>query len=138
MNLLKKKPTKTAKTEAPAEEAVISKNVKRTSTYTSWITDLRYGKSISVVFFRRNAWLLVLILVVVLSLMGVRYKTKTRMLEITRLQRELGQVQSEKLREKAEYMSLIRETEMQRLVEANGLGLEFQEQPPYTVETADK
>ena len=28
-------------------------------------------------------------------------------------------------------MSLIRETEMRRLVEEKGLGLEFQEYPPY-------
>ncbi|MDE6218044.1 MAG: hypothetical protein K2F64_03490, partial [Muribaculaceae bacterium] len=104
---------------------------------TTWLSDIRYGQSISVEFFKRNAWLLVLLLIIVLSLMGVRYRTKTRMLEINRLERELKQAESEKLHEKAQYMSLIRETEMQRLVDENHLGLQFQEQPPYDVEAAE-
>ncbi|MDE7380753.1 MAG: hypothetical protein K2N03_01320 [Muribaculaceae bacterium] len=98
-----------------------------------WLTDIRYGRSLSVDFFRKNAWLLILLLVIVIALMGLRYKTKTKMAEIKHLQKELREAESEKLREKAEYMSLIRETEMQRLVNEKGLGLQFQDQPPYTV-----
>lgn len=107
------------------------KSKKKTPT---WISDFRYGQSLSVEFFRKNAWLLILLLVVILSLMGIRYRTKTRMLEITRLERELNHVESEKLHEKAQYMSLIRESEMQRLVRENGLGLQFQEQPPVYID----
>ena len=57
------------------------------------------------------------------------------MLEIKNLTTELKHAESEKLQEKAAYMSLIRETEMKRLVENKGLGLQFQEQPPYELET---
>lgn len=99
----------------------------------NWLTDLRYGRSLSVDFFRKNAWLLLLILVLTIALMGLRYKTKTKMAEIKSLEKELKQAESEKLREKADYMSLIRETEMQRLVNEKGLGLIQQDQPPYTV-----
>lgn len=96
--------------------------------------DMRYGRTLSLEFFRRNAWLLMLFVVVILALMGLRYKTKTRMEEIKRLTVELQRAQSSKLQEKAAYMSLIRETEMKKLVEEKGLGLQFQEFPPYELE----
>ena len=96
-----------------------------------WMADMRYGRSLSVDFFRRNAWLLMVFIVSILSLMGLRYKTKTKMEEIKKLTNELQLAESSKLQEKAAYMSLIRETEMRRLVEEKGLGLEFQEYPPY-------
>lgn len=97
----------------------------------SWLNELRYGRSISVEFFKSNAWLLVIIVVVVISLIGLRYKTKTKMAEIKKLNTELTRAESLKLQEKAAYMSLIRETEMRKMVREKGLPLEFQEQPPY-------
>lgn len=99
----------------------------------SWLTDLRYGQSVSLEFFTHNAWMLVIILVAVVSMIGLRYKTKTHMEEIKRLNHELSIAESEKLQEKAAYMSLIRETEMKRLVDEKNLGLIFPEQPPYEV-----
>ncbi len=101
----------------------------------SWVNELRYGRSISVEFFKSNAWLLLIFVVAVIALMGLRYKTKTRMEEIKRLNVELQRAESAKLQEKASYMSLIRETEMRRLVKEKGLPLEFQEAPPYQLET---
>jgi len=89
----------------------------------SWFSDLRYGRSFSVEFFKRNAWLLMVFVVAILSLMGLRYKTKTKMEEIKRLTAELQIAESSKLQEKAAYMSLIRETEMKRMVKEKGLGL---------------
>lgn len=100
----------------------------------AWVADVRYGRSLSVEFFKRNAWLLMVFVVAILSLMGLRYKTKTKMEEIKRLTVELQRAESSKLQEKAAYMSLIRKTEMKRLVEEKGLGLEFQEFPPYELE----
>ncbi len=100
----------------------------------TWVADVRYGRSLSVEFFKRNAWLLMVFVVAILSLMGLRYKTKTKMEEIKRLTVELQRAESSKLQEKAAYMSLIRETEMKRMVEEKGLGLEFQEFPPYELE----
>lgn len=96
-----------------------------------WIADIRYGRSLSLEFFKRNAWLLMVFVVAIIALMGLRYKTKTKMEEIKRLTTELQRAESSKLQEKAAYMSLIRETEMKRLVEEKHLGLVFQEFPPY-------
>lgn len=95
------------------------------------MNDMRYGRSLSLEFFRQNAWLLMLFIVAIIALMGLRYKTKTKMEEIKHLTVELQRAQSSKLQEKAAYMSLIREAEMKKLVDQQGLGLEFQEYPPY-------
>lgn len=100
----------------------------------AWVSDVRYGRSLSVEFFKHNAWLLMVFVVAILSLMGLRYKTKTKMEEIKKLTVELQRAESSKLQEKAAYMSLIRETEMKRLVEEHGLGLQFQEIPPYELD----
>lgn len=96
-----------------------------------WVNEVRYGRALSVDFFKRNAWLMVLIVVFLLALMGLRYKTKTKMAEIKKLNVELQRAESHKLQEKARYMSLIRETEMIKMVREKNLNLEFQEQPPY-------
>lgn len=102
-----------------------------------FFSDFRYGKTVSVNFFKTNAWLLLIFIVIVLALMGMRYKTKTKMEQIKKLEKELVQSESDKLREKAAYMSLIRETEMLRLVKQNRLNLIFQEQPPYEITLYD-
>lgn len=95
------------------------------------MNDMRYGRSLSLEFFRQNAWLLMIFVVAIIALMGLRYKTKTKMEEIKQLTVELQRAQSSKLQEKAAYMSLIREAEMKKLVDEQGLGLQFQEFPPY-------
>lgn len=98
------------------------------------MSDFRYGRTLSAEFFRANAWYLIVFVIMVLSLMGLRYDTKTKMKEIKRLTTELERAESSKLQEKASYMSLIRETEMKRLIEEKQLGLEYQETPPYLLE----
>lgn len=96
-----------------------------------WLNDVQQGRTISVEFFKSNAWLLIFIVVMVIALIGLRYKTKTKMAEIKQLNTELARAESNKLQEKAKYMTLIRETEMRRMVRERGLPLEFQEQPPF-------
>lgn len=95
------------------------------------MNDMRYGRSLSLEFFSNNAWILMFFVVIIIALMGLRYKTKTKMEEIKELNVELQRAQSSKLQEKASYMSLIREAEMKKLVDEKGLGLQFQELPPY-------
>lgn len=119
----------TKKTGATPREK--NKKQKKNPGGSSWVNELRYGRSLSVEFFKQNAWLLLIIVVSMLALMGLRYKTKTKMAEIKKLNIELQRAESEKLQEKASYMSLIRETEMKKMVHERGLNLEFQEQPPY-------
>ncbi len=131
---IKKGSTKSSQAETPETKAG---KAKRGSLAGVWMREMRYGETVPVDFFTRNAWILVILLVAILSLIGLRYKTKTKMEEIKSLEHKLELAQSAKLREKADYMSLIRETEMRRLVTEKGLGLVFQEQPPYEVDLTD-
>lgn len=107
------------------------KKKKEEKKHPGWMSELRYGRSISLEFFKTHAWLMLVFLVAVISLMGLRYKTKTKMVEIKKLTVELQRAESTKLAEKANYMSLIRESEMKKMVSEKGLDLQFQEQPPY-------
>lgn len=117
---------------APAKNINKKKNdSKKKKKSPGWVDELRYGQSISLEFFRTNAWLIMVIVVVIVALMGLRYKTKTKMEEIKSLTTELQRSRSIMLEEKSKYMSLIRETEMKKMVHDRGLPLEFQEQPPY-------
>ena len=96
-----------------------------------WMSELRYGRSLSIDFFKANAWLMLLFVVAILALIGLRYKTKTKMAEIKQLTVALQRAESHKLQEKSLYMSLIRESEMVKMVREKNLNLEFQEQPPF-------
>lgn len=127
--------SKEKKTKTKAKARSQSSRIREKTA--DWLIDMRYGKTVSINFFKTNAWLLIAFIAIVLALMGMRYKTKTKMEEIKRLEKELVLSESDKLREKSAYMSLIRETEMMRLVRKNHLGLIFQEQPPYEITLSD-
>lgn len=133
----KNKDMESSRTEVNSGETKSRKKMKKGSLAGVWMQEMRYGETVPVDFFTKNAWLLVIFLVAILSLIGLRYKTKTKMEEIKSLEHKLELSQSAKLQEKAEYMSLIRETEMRRLVAEKHLGLIFQEQPPYQLSIDD-
>ena len=118
---MKKEKANKADRKTKGKKATKTGGTKIKEAATDLISDIRYGKTVSVNFFKDNAWLLVIFISIVLALMGVRYKTKTKMEEIKKLEKELVESESRKLREKAAYMSLIRETEMMRLVKQNKL-----------------
>ncbi len=102
-----------------------------------WVSELRHGRSLSIEFFKANAWLMLLFVVAIIALIGLRYKTKTKMGEIKQLTIELQRAESHKLHEKSLYMSLIRESDMVKMVREKNLNLEFQEQPPYELTDDD-
>lgn len=111
------------------------KNKKKdTDTVNKILDDIRLGQSVSLDTFRRNAWVLVPVILILIALMGLRYKTKSKMEQIRTLNTELQRSESAKLQEKAQYMSLIRETEMLRMVEEKHLGLVFREEPAVEIE----
>ncbi|MDE6022730.1 MAG: hypothetical protein K2G13_04430 [Muribaculaceae bacterium] len=105
-----------------------------TSTVKRNTDDLRNGRGVSLEFFKRNAWLIIAIITALIGVMGLRYRTKTRMSEIKQLNKELQRAESDKLHEKAWYMTLIRETELTKLTTEKHLGLKYQEEPPVVIE----
>jgi len=94
---------------------------------------MREGRPLSIEFFRRHAWFIIIAVVVVLALIGQRYSNQRKMQEIKRLENELATLRSEQVSNKAAYMSLIREHEMRRLLRSHNLDLDYQEQPPFTL-----
>lgn len=96
--------------------------------------EIRAGQAVSLEFFKRNAWIIIAILTALIGVMGLRYRTKARMAEIKQLNRELQRAESNKLQEKAQYMTLIRETELTKLTAEKHLNLHYQEEPPTVLE----
>lgn len=105
---------------------------KNVSTPGLWRT-IRDGRSLSLTFFKRNGWLILLAMVAVIWLISQRYTNQSRMEEIKRLEKELRRAESAQLDAKADYMSLIRESKMRELMERNNLSISYQEQPPFVL-----
>lgn len=95
------------------------------------VADVRKGRIVSLDFFRRNGWLIIFFTVVILVLIGMRYRTRVYMTNINKLRVELKKAQNDCLEQKATYMSLIREKDMVELTQRHNLGLVFTDKPPY-------
>lgn len=96
-----------------------------------------HGRILSVDFFRRN-WLVVLGAVAMLMLyMSNRYTCQTQMERIQQLEKDLEVAKTERIRAKSAYMSRIRESQMQHMVDSMRLGITVQDQPPYTLRRGD-
>ena len=95
---------------------------------------MKNGENLSIDIMRKNAWLIIVATIVMLTITGMRYRTQTLQKEIENLNAQLRKAQSEMMTEKQKYMSQIRETRMLELVRQNNLGLIHQEQPPYEIE----
>lgn len=90
-----------------------------------------HGRLLSIDFFRSH-WLAVLIAVVMVMIyITNRYQCLTRMEQIRALEQELEIVETERIRVRSTYMSRIRESSMQEMVDTMHLNLKVQDQPPY-------
>ncbi|MDE6628191.1 MAG: hypothetical protein K2K36_02350, partial [Muribaculaceae bacterium] len=86
---------------------------------------------LSVDFFRRN-WMVVVGGVAMLMIyITNRYQCQTQMEHIRKLETQLEVARTERVRAKSAYMSRIRESSMQEMVDSLRLQLTVQEQPPY-------
>lgn len=91
------------------------------------------GEVISSDFFARH-WLPILIfMVVVMVYITTKFTYRTNIEKIEALQKQLEIVQNESSRERSLFMSRIRETSMQQMVDSLHLDLRVQPQPPFTV-----
>ena len=92
-----------------------------------------HGRMLSIDFFRRN-WLVVLAAMIMLMVyITNRYKCQTQMETIRTLNKELEVAKTERVRAKSAYMSRIRESSMQHMVDSLRLGLTIPEQPPFRI-----
>ncbi len=91
------------------------------------------GKLLSSDFLFRNAGYILLVVAMILMYITNRYECLTCMEDIRRLNRELEIVETERVRVRSMYMSRIRESSMQQLVDTMHLNLKVQDCPPYKI-----
>lgn len=96
-----------------------------------------HGRVLSTDFFRRYWWIVLGSVVMLMIYITNRYTCQTQMETIRDLQKELEVAKTERVRAKSAYMSRIRESQMQHMVDSLGLGLTIQDKPPYNL-TPDK
>lgn len=89
------------------------------------------GRLLSSDFFARHWKSVLLAILMVLIYITNRYQCLTRMEEICRLEQELEVVETERIRVRSTYMSRIRESSMQEMVDTMHLNLRIQDKPPY-------
>lgn len=95
------------------------------------IKKFMFGQMLSLDFFKRH-WVSVFVVVVaILIYITNRYQCLTRMEDIRKLEQDLEIVETERIRERSTYMSRIRESSMQEMVDTMHLNLRIQDQPPY-------
>lgn len=99
----------------------------------SFIYRLFHGTLLSSDFFARH-WLPTLLFILVMMVyITTKYTCKTNLEKIAALEKKLEIVENERSRERSAFMSRIRETSMQQLVDSLHLNLSVQPQPPYKI-----
>lgn len=89
------------------------------------------GKLVSYRFFTRN-WVYITIFVgIFIVYISSRYRVQTQLAEIMKLEMDLNNAETEKVKASAIYNSSIREPEMRRLIDSMKLELAMPERPPY-------
>lgn len=91
------------------------------------------GRLLSSDFFARHWKSVLLAILMVLIYITNRYQCLTRMEEIRRLEQELEVVETERIRVRSTYMSRIRESSMQEMVDTMHLNLRIQDKPPLQI-----
>ena len=97
-----------------------------------------YGNVVTSEFFARH-WIKIFILVVmVMIFISTKYQCMTAMETIKSLENELDVMRTECIRERSDYMSRIRESAMQAMVDSVIPGLSVPGQPPYILDSEGK
>ena len=110
-----------------AQAAGKSKKIKNDNLLVKLIN----GRLLSSDFFARHWKSVLLAILMVLIYITNRYQCLTRMEEIRRLEQELEVVETERIRVRSTYMSRIRESSVQEMVDTMHLNLRIQDKPPY-------
>lgn len=100
----------------------------------SVISKALHGRWLSTNFFGRHGKVILAVVVMLIFYIGHRYKCQTKMETIQKLEKELVVVKTERIREKSNYMSNIRESSMTKRMSELGLDLKIRECPPFKID----
>ena len=121
----------TRRRQAQADDAIDAGGGNSRKTQDTFLLRTLHGRIISIDFFRRNWWVVLGVVTMLMIYITSRYTCQTQMERIRTLERELEVAKTERVRAKSAYMSKIRESSIQEMVDSLGLGITVQEQPPY-------
>ena len=121
----------TRRRQAQADDAIDAGGGNSRKTQDTFLLRTLHGRIISIDFFRRNWWVVLGVVVMLMVYITNRYTCQTQMERIRTLERELEVAKTERVRAKSAYMSKLRESPIQEMVDSLGLGITVQEQPPY-------
>lgn len=88
-------------------------------------------------FFYRHKLKIFVALVLVMIYIATKYQCMTGMESIRKLENRLEVVKTERIRERSNYMSRIRESSMAAIADSIRPGLSVQNQPPYVLHLSD-
>lgn len=92
------------------------------------------GRVLSIKFFKKYMFQIIFITVLIMMYVASRYDYKTSMEETVKLKDELNIARTEMQQQRARYMSSIRESSMQQIVDTMHLDLAIRERPPFVIE----
>lgn len=113
----------TRRRQAQADDAIDAGGGNSRKTQDTFLLRTLHGRIISIDFFRRNWWVVLGVVVMLMVYITNRYTCQTQMERIRTLERELEVAKTERVRAKSAYMSKIRESSIQEMVDSLGLGI---------------
>lgn len=93
--------------------------------------DIIQGRFFSLDFFKRNAVYIVALVIMALMYIANKFVCQSSMQEVITLKTELANAQTDLVNASAKYNSMIRESEMTRLMREKNIGLRAPLEPPY-------
>lgn len=97
--------------------------------------DIFQGRFFSLDFFKRNAVYIIALVIMALAYIANKFVCQSSMEEVIRLKTELANAQTDLVNASAKYNSMIRESEMTRLMQERHLGLSTPDEPPYELKS---
>lgn len=93
--------------------------------------DIIQGRFFSLDFFKRNAVYIVALVVMALAYIANKFVCQSSMQEVISLRTDLANAQTDLVNSSAKYSSMIRESEMTKLMREKHIDLSAPQEPPY-------
>ncbi len=95
--------------------------------------DIIQGRFFSLDFFKRNAVYIIALVIMALAYIANKFVCQSSMQEVMTLKTDLANAQTDLVTSSAQYNSMIRESELTRLMHEKNLGLAAPKDPPYVL-----
>lgn len=95
--------------------------------------DIIQGRFFSLDFFKRNAVYIIALVVMALAYIANKFVCQSSKQEVLTLKTELANAQTDLVNASAQYNSMIRESEMTKLMNEKHLGLAAPQDPPHVL-----